>query len=195
MNSHEKFIKTIKQIEQIDKKRCNTMKTLMNKFQSRHVDFFGPAFQASYWRKVWLRGLQMRRNVAQGRFEMWRLFMTDKDHLPVKKMTAETSHRELRSAHRNSRYNTKERHVRISRYWTEEYMIVIQYNEESAINDIFVWEWDEVRLLLTLYHVVHNNCLQKFKDILERGSLKSSVPCSIVDVTFYVFCTSIQIIL
>ena len=70
--------------------------------------------------------------------------MTDKDHLPVKKMTAETSHRELRSAHRNSTYNTKERHVRISRYWTEEYMIVIQYNEESAINDIFVWEWDEV---------------------------------------------------
>ena len=86
----------------------------------------------------------MRRNVVEGRFEMWRLFMTDKDHLPVKKMTAETSHRELRSAHRNSTYNTKERHVRISRYWTEEYMIVIQYNEESAINDIFVWEWDEV---------------------------------------------------
>jgi len=99
--------------------------------------------KASYWRKVWLRGLQMRRNVCQGRFEMWRLFMTDKDHLPVKKMTAKTTHRELRSAHRSSKYNTRERQVRISRYWTEEYMIVMQYNEDSAINDLFVWEWDE----------------------------------------------------
>ena len=90
-----------------------------------------------------MRGLQMRRNVVEGRFEMWRLFMTEEGYLPVKKMTQNTSHRELRSAHRKSEYNTAERQLRLSRYWTEDYMIVIQYSEESEINDIFVWEWDE----------------------------------------------------
>ena len=51
---------------------------------------------ATHWRKIYLRGLQMRRNICNGRFELWRLFLTDENHLPVKKMTASTSFRELR---------------------------------------------------------------------------------------------------
>ena len=51
---------------------------------------------ASLWRKVFLRGLQMRRNICNGRFELWRLFLTDELHMPVKKMTANTTFRELR---------------------------------------------------------------------------------------------------
>ena len=51
---------------------------------------------ATHWRKIYLRGLQMRRNICTGRFELWRLFLTDQDHLPVKKMTSNTSFRELR---------------------------------------------------------------------------------------------------
>jgi len=116
----------------------------------------------TYWRRVYLRGLQMRRNVCQGRFEMWRLFLTGPDHLPVKKMSDQTTFRELRSSHRNSPYNNRNRQVRILRYWTEEYMIVIQYRQNifqhplladrhrgrggavgDGINDIFVWEWNE----------------------------------------------------
>ena len=38
----------------------------------------------------------MRRNICQGKFELWRLFLTDEDSLPVKKMTKNTSYRELR---------------------------------------------------------------------------------------------------
>ena len=52
--------------------------------------------QATLWRKVYLRGLQMRRNICEGRFELWRLFLTDQNHLPVKKMTSKTTFRELR---------------------------------------------------------------------------------------------------
>ena len=98
---------------------------------------------AGHWQKVFLRGLQMRRNVCQGRFEMWRLYLTDHDHLPVKKLTKDTTWRELRSSHRSSKYNTVDRRVRIHRYWTEEYMIAIQYRKQKEINDLFVWEWHE----------------------------------------------------
>ena len=51
---------------------------------------------ATLWRKIYLRGIQMRRNIVEGRFELWRLFLTDENHLPVKKMTSTTTFRELR---------------------------------------------------------------------------------------------------
>ena len=38
----------------------------------------------------------MMKNIVAGKFEMWRLFMTDKENLPVKKMMHDTSDRELR---------------------------------------------------------------------------------------------------
>ena len=33
---------------------------------------------ANYWNRVFLRGMEMRRNVYRGKFELWRLYMTDK---------------------------------------------------------------------------------------------------------------------
>ena len=64
----------------------------------------------------------MRRNISNGRFELWRLFMTDADSLPVKKMSKSTSHRELRSSHRKSPFNDPSRRVKISRFWNEDYL-------------------------------------------------------------------------
>ena len=52
--------------------------------------------EASLWRKVFRRGVEMRRNICGGKFEMWRLFMTDANSLPVKKMMCDTSDNELR---------------------------------------------------------------------------------------------------
>ena len=51
---------------------------------------------ATLWRKIYLRGIRMRKNICDGRFELWRLFLTDETHLPVKNMTSNTSFRELR---------------------------------------------------------------------------------------------------
>ena len=51
---------------------------------------------APKWRKVFQRGIQMRRNICQGKFELWRLYLTDSESLPVKKMTKDTTFRELR---------------------------------------------------------------------------------------------------
>lgn len=69
--------------------------------------------------------------------------MTDKDSLPVKKMTADTTFRELRSQHRGCPYTDQKRRVRVHRYWNEEYLVVIQHAFSHNINDIFVWQWEE----------------------------------------------------
>merc|ERR1712025_1475536 len=34
---------------------------------------------ANYWNRVFLRGMEMRRNVTKGKFELWRLYMTDSE--------------------------------------------------------------------------------------------------------------------
>ena len=51
---------------------------------------------ATLWHKIYLRGMQMRRNICEGRFELWRLFLTGENRLPVKKMMFNTTFRELR---------------------------------------------------------------------------------------------------
>ena len=71
--------------------------------------------EATYWQKVFLRGINMRKNVISGNYEVWRLFMTDKDSSPVVKMTSGTTFRELRSQHRRCPFNDQRRRVRISR--------------------------------------------------------------------------------
>ena len=71
--------------------------------------------EATYWQKVFLRGINMRKNVISGNYEVWRLFMTDKDSSPVVKMTSSTTFRELRSRQRRSNFNDMRRRVRISR--------------------------------------------------------------------------------
>ncbi len=70
----------------------------------------------------------MRRNIYLGRYELWRLFLTGNDHLPVKKMSRDTSFRELRSGHRRSPFVSNERRVRIHRYWNEDYLVAIQHS-------------------------------------------------------------------
>ena len=52
--------------------------------------------EAPNWKHIFQRGIGMRRNIFDGRFELWRLFMTDENSLPVKKMTKDTTKRELR---------------------------------------------------------------------------------------------------
>ena len=71
--------------------------------------------EATFWHRVYLRGLQMRRNVVSGNYEVWRLFMTDSESCPVMKMTSSTTFRELRSRQRKSSFNDMRRRVRISR--------------------------------------------------------------------------------
>ena len=51
--------------------------------------------EATKWQTIYQRGVQMRRNLATGKCEMWRFFLTDereKDHLSVRKMTRDTVH-------------------------------------------------------------------------------------------------------
>ena len=71
--------------------------------------------QATLWHKIFLRGVNMRKNVINGNYELWRLFMTDKESCPVIKMTSTTSFRELRTRHRKCQFNDQRRRVRISR--------------------------------------------------------------------------------
>lgn len=106
---------------------------------------------AKFWRKIFLRGIQMRRNICQGRFELWRLFLTDNESCPVKKMSKTTTDRELRSSHRRSTFNQPNRRVKINRYWNEDYLIAIQHSPENAFCDVFVWGWKECQNPKFLY--------------------------------------------
>lgn len=99
--------------------------------------------QATLWQKIFMKGIQMRRNICTGNYELWRLFMTDKESLPVKKMSKETTCRELRVCHRKSPFNDQKRRVRINRYWNEEFLVAIQHKMDHSFNDIFVWKWKE----------------------------------------------------
>lgn len=117
---------------------------------------------APIWRKIFLRGIKMRRNICQGRFELWRLFLTDGESLPVKQMNQNTSFRELRSLHRGSTYNRADRRVRIIRYWNEEFLIAIQRSLTNAFFDVFVWGWNECQNPRFLY-------THSFKDTYATG--------------------------
>jgi len=99
---------------------------------------------APKWRRVFQRGIGMRRNICQGKFELWRLYLTDADSLPVKKMTKDTSFRELRSYHRRSRKaKDPRRRVRIHRYWNEDFLVAVQYSRHLRFNELYVWKWKE----------------------------------------------------
>ena len=83
------------EIVKCDKRISKESKERMSWSGEKFHDVKFPS-DAAYWRKIYLRGLQMRRNICNGRFELWRLFLTDENHLPVKKMTSQTTFRELR---------------------------------------------------------------------------------------------------
>ena len=107
--------------------------------------------EATKWQKTYQRGVQMRRNLVEGRYEMWRLFMTDKDNLPVKKMTLDTQPEDLEILHNLSPYNDQGRRVRVNRYWNEEFLVVMQYDIKNSFHDIFVWKWQECQKPVFLY--------------------------------------------
>ena len=107
--------------------------------------------EATVWQKVFQRGMRMRRNVVEGRFELWRLFMTGQSSLPVMRMSRDTSEEEVRAAHLTSPYTEERRRVRVNRYWNEQFLIVIQHNINHSFNDIFVWAWAECQKPKFLY--------------------------------------------
>jgi len=104
------------------------------------------------WQRIFQRGINMRRNIVSGRFEMWRLFMTNYESLPVKKMSWDTSSRELKRCHRNSPFNDQGRYVSIHSCWNENFLFVIKQNVVDHICcDIFVWSWKEYKSPEFLY--------------------------------------------
>jgi len=167
---HDKLVPCVYFWKQMCKNECfdkyNALKTNDEDDNSQRLAWSGQKFhdldmpeEATYWQKVFQRGIQMRRNIVEGRFEMFRLFMTDADSLPVKKMSWDTSFRELRSFHRKSPFNDTRRRVRINRYWNEDFLIVIQHNVSHTFNDIFVWSWKECQNPTFLYSY---DLLQKY---------------------------------
>ena len=106
------------------------------------------------------------------RFELWRLYMTDKDTVPVQRMTRDTRPGDLQLTHAASPFNETRRRVRVNRYWNEEFLIVIQHNINHSFNDIFVWKWKECQNpqflyshdLLPLYPTGKNVVLEIWKN-------------------------------
>ena len=111
--------------------------------------------EATKWMKIYQRGIQMRRNLAEGKFEVWRLFKIDEDNLPVRKMTQDTQQEDLEILHNLSPNNNNNlvKRVRIDRYWNEEFLVLIQFGTETTtrLHDIFVWKWQECQKPVFLY--------------------------------------------
>ena len=130
--------------------------------------------EASRWQKIYQRGIQMRRNLAEGKFDMSRLCMTDEDNFTVRKMTLDTQKDdqefldqmkmiwEAQTEVRTSlgtfpvRINHRE-NVKVCRWWNEEFLVVMQYSLFRAVqfrpslHDIFVWKWEKCRNPVFLY--------------------------------------------
>ena len=119
----------------------------------------------------------MRRNLTEGRYEMWRLFMTDQDNLPVKKMTKDTRPEDLEILHNLSPYNDQSRRVTVNNYWNEEFLVVVQHDiEKNAFHDIFVWKW-KWRL---------QECLTQKPVFLYSQNLLPSYPSSLFHTSFFI---------
>jgi hypothetical protein len=104
---------------------------------------------------VWRRGMAMRRNLVAGRFELWRMFLTGAEHLPVVRVETgdpASSSSALAAAHCSSPFLRRGRNVRTNRYWNEQFLVVLQQHAGSHgpgpppgphFNDMFVWGWRE----------------------------------------------------
>ena len=107
---------------------------------------------APKWGQVFQRGIEMRRNICRGKFELWRLFMTDANCLPVKKMTKNTLEEELRSYHKGSlKAKDPKRRVRINRYWNEDFLVAVQYSRHVRFNELYIWKWKDGQELEFMY--------------------------------------------
>ena len=112
--------------------------------------------EVTSWQRVYQRGMRMRRNLAHGRYQNWRLFLTGPKHLPVKNITAETSSDELQTAHEGSPFIDKERQFYLKHYLNKDYLVVARYElldpeEEYQVfpvltsHELFVWSWNDGR--------------------------------------------------
>ena len=151
------FWKHLCQLERLDKLRSLSNEDV-NKDDEDRLAWSGELLhsnetsdEATRWQKIYQRGVQMRRNLTEGRYEMWRLFMTDQDNLPVKKMSKDTQPEDLEILHNLSPYNDQGRRVRVNRYWNEEFLVVMQYDIMKSFHDIFVWRWQECQKPVFLY--------------------------------------------
>ena len=107
--------------------------------------------EATRWQKIYQRGVQMRRNLTAGKCEMWRLFMTYENCLPVRKMTQDTHSEDQAILHNLSPYLDQERQVRVNRYWNEEFLVLMRYDLKKTYHDIFVWKWHACQKPMFLY--------------------------------------------
>ena len=94
----------------------------------------------------------MRRNLAAGKCEMWRFFLTDdKDCLPVRKMTQESQSEDQETLHNLCPYIHQEIKEKVDRYWTEDFLVLMRYCLVKNFHDIFVWKWQACQKPVFLY--------------------------------------------
>ena len=106
--------------------------------------------EAILWHTIFLKGIQMRRNMVAGRYQLWRLFMTDENSLPVKKMSQDTTFRELRSCHMRSNIsNPYCKRVSLKYECNEKYLIAMQHH--ANFHQFFVWKEKEINRPEFLY--------------------------------------------
>lgn len=153
------FWKHLCELERLDTVSCLSNEEV-NKDDEDRVTWSGELLHsnetsdaATRWQKVYQRGVQMRRNLAEGKCEMWRLFKIDEDNSTVRKMTQNTQQKDREILDNLSPYlnNNQDRRVRINRFWNEEFLVLIQYGTETRLHDIFVWKWQECQKPVFLY--------------------------------------------
>ena len=95
------------------------------------------------WKIIYQRGVQMRRNIVEGRYELWRLF----NDMPVKKLSHETQFKDNNVNH----YQSRGSQVRVDTYWNETFLVVLQYGIINPFHNISVWKWEECQQPEFLY--------------------------------------------
>ena len=160
------FWKQLCQLEGFDKMNCLTEEKF-NKDDENRLTWSGELLhnietseEATRWQKIYQRGIQMRKNLAQGKCEMWRLFMVNEDEdIPLRKMTQDTQEEDLEILNNLMPYYDQERpkNVQVNRYWNEEFLVVlIQYDLvrlgwTRRFHDLFVWKWQKCQKPKFLY--------------------------------------------
>ena len=135
---------TNEEINKDDEKRLTWSGELLHSNETRE--------EATRWQKIYQRGIQMRRNLAAGKCEIWRLFLTDdKDCLPVRKMTQESQSEDQETLNNLCPYIHQEVKEKVDRYWTEDFLVLMRYGLDKNFHDIFVWKWQACQKPVFLY--------------------------------------------
>ena len=104
----------------------------------------------------------MRRNVCQGKFLHWRLFLTENNYLPVKKMTRNTSHKELSLNHEKclATRSARKELFRKNFNFSEDYFVMVETdknNLQQFNSHLYVWKWTELQNPEFLYRLNIDN--------------------------------------